>query len=349
MAQRQTAAAPLPAVTTAAEPGGLLDQVIERTAERVDALAGQYQDAIAKAQGHTRRALLLARGVQVLRETLTPEVMALIRELENRDYGYQTDRGPGKGKQGTDSPPYPAEVVKGCVITALLQGFFLTGNEFNIIAGRFYGTQAGYRRKLEAVAGISDIEVAPGVPQSRNGHAVVRVALSWALRGKRQQLRGPDGDPGGVFAVLTRPTDGADQTIGKALRKAYKLAYQQATGSIHVLDEPEGDEEPSPAEEASQEPVSRPEEGPRSELEAMIAKHGLAAVGARAVERLAEMGIPEARVLAAVGLSRRADLTGDHLWTLRQKADLVRGGEHPDQHFPPPTPPPEESWEEGRE
>jgi hypothetical protein len=324
-AGRQTAVAERPAPNGA----DLLDPAVERTAALIDATAGAYARAIGSCEGHMRRALLMARGIERLRQAITPDVMGLVMQLMNSPNGFMTDR-PSKG----DPTPYPAEVVKEAFITALLNGFYPVGNEFNVIAKRFYGAQNGYLRKLRDVPGISDIDVVPGVPTQHNGQTVVRVAVSWALDGRKDQLLGTDGKPGRVFAVVAHGGSGPDQLVGKAVRKALKAAYEKATGSRHTLEEP-ADEPEVPAEEESQEPETDASEGPRSEVERLVKEHGLWRTAKAAVEHLAAAGVPEARVLATLGLRARKELTVEHLVTLKQHLDALAGGEDPDALFPP--------------
>lgn len=208
----------------------LLDTALLQQALDLDRTAQEYAAAIQAAPGHIQKALLTARGIQALRQGLGGKVLAEVMALMNSPLGFLTDRGPHARSEGNKTP-YPVEVVRDCVVEALLHGFYLSGNEFNIIAGRFFGAQNGWRRKLEDVPGISDIRVAAGVPMVHNGQTVCRVALSWKVDGQADELRGADGKPGVAFPVTVTAYSTADQTIGKAKRKAYKLAFEQATGS----------------------------------------------------------------------------------------------------------------------
>jgi hypothetical protein len=276
----------------------------------------------------------MARGIERLKQAITPDVMRLVLQLMNDPNGFLCDR-PNKdhpNKKYHDA--YPEDVVKGCFITALLRGFYPVNNEWNIIGGKFYGAQNGYLRQLREIDGISDIDVAPGVPTTHNGQTVVRVALSWVLDGRKDQLLGTDGKPGRVFAVVAHGGSGPDQLIGKAVRKALKAAYEKATGSRHTLDDA-ADDEPAPAEDQTQEAEAPEEQGPRAVVEALVAKHGLAAVQRRGMEELAKAGVPEARVLAALGVKRRQEVTVDGLVSLREALTRLAEGEHADSVFPP--------------
>lgn len=223
--------------TQAVEPSApLLDQVLEQTAKRIDLLAGRYSKAIVEAPGHMERAFLLAEGIDHLRQAITPQVMQKVLRLMNHKNGFMTDRG---GERGKIKEPYPENVVKECFIASLLQGLYPVGNEWNIIAGDCFVTQNGWRRKFEEIEGISDIDVVPGVPRTADGHALVRVAIAWKLHGHASALRDHEGKPGVVFPIAVNQYSSSDQVIGKALRRAYRLAYQKATGSVCTL--PDGE------------------------------------------------------------------------------------------------------------
>lgn len=309
--------------------GQLLDQVVEQTAARIDALAARYAEAIGGAEGHLRRALLMARGLERLRQAITPEVMSLVMQLMNSPNGFLCDR-PNK----QNNSPYPVDVVKEAFITALLRGFYPVGQEWCIIAGKFYGAQNGYRRKLLEVPGVSHVEEVPGTPAVHNGQTVVRVAVRWRMNGRPDQLLDHDGKPGRVYAVVSQERSGPDQLVGKALRKALKAAYEQATGSAHALPDDAADE-PAPAEDQTQEAEAPDEQSPLAVVEALVAKHGLAAVQRKAVEELAKAGVPEARVLAALGAKRRQEVTVNDLVALREALTRLAEGEAPDSVFPP--------------
>lgn len=250
-----------PTTTQAAQPAEaqatpLLDQVLEQTARKIDLLAGRYSKAIAEAPGHMERAFLLAEGIDHLRQAITPEVMRKVMRLMNHKNGFMTDRGTERSKI---KEPYSEGVVKECFITSLLHGLYPVGNEWNIIAGDCFVAQNGWRRKFEEIPGISDIDVVPGVPRNADGHALVRVAIAWKLHGQANALRDHEGKPGVVFPIALTQYSSSDQVIGKALRRAYRLAYQKATGSTCTLPDGEvGDGGSVPLEAAGLTPTGQP-------------------------------------------------------------------------------------------
>src|SRR6185369_4272053 len=75
------------------------------------------------------------------------------------------------------------------------------------------------------------LRLSPGIPTVHNGHTVVRVGASWKMEGVRQALVDAEGKPGRVFAIATNQGSTADNTVGKATRKALKAIYEQVMGS----------------------------------------------------------------------------------------------------------------------
>lgn len=225
--QKQTTTIEQPAQQTP-----LLDKAIEATAKKIDDVAGKYAKALEDpALQAFQRTLLTAQGIESLESILDDKVMARLMRLMNTPLGFLTDK-PTK----TDPGLYDVATVRRCIVAALLQGFFPVGNEMNIIAGKFYGAKAGYKRKCEELPGISDLEVIPGVPKLIEGRTVVRVRATWKMDGpdgKRidKELTGADGQPGRVFAVRVNQGSTDDATIGKAERKAYKAIYELMTGT----------------------------------------------------------------------------------------------------------------------
>ena len=212
----------------------LLDQETDRILEKIDKRAETFAMALktASAFGQLRRAAILAMGIQELGKALDQKVMGLFMSLMNTQLGFKTDRGPGT-KQ---AEPYPVDVVKQCVIAALLSGLYPVGNEFNILAGRMYITKEGYYRKVCEIDGLTDLVLAPGVPALHNGQMVCRVGATWKLHGQPGKLVDGEGKPGRAFPIIVTQYSSPDQNIGKATRKALKAIYDQVTGTVSTPD-----------------------------------------------------------------------------------------------------------------
>lgn len=162
-----------------------------------------------------KRAFATAEAVYQLKALLTPEVMKPILHLQNTALGFMTDR---------KDNGYPLDVVKDCLIDAVLSGVSPVGNEFNIIAGRTYITKNGMKHKLSGLDGLS-YTLTPGIPKMANDSkgAVVEMAIDWTYSGKENHKAIN-------FAVRVNAGMGTDAIIGKATRKAAAWLYETVTG-----------------------------------------------------------------------------------------------------------------------
>ena len=180
-----------------------------------------------------QQALRMARGIAALRQALTEDFMRdVLMPLMGSALGFLADR------PNTREPtPYPVTVVRDCCIEALLRGFRVVGNEFNIISGRFYGAKAGFERQVTEYPGLTDLAMEPGVPNinMEKGGAVVPFIASWKLDGKPMRIDCLASTGPGVLdsriPVKVNAQMGADAVIGKAYRKMYFRIWQRLTGS----------------------------------------------------------------------------------------------------------------------
>jgi hypothetical protein len=224
---RQTAT-----VTQERLPTGVLDATIEATLKRLDESADRYATQLAKPMaGRIERMVLTSRALRDIRGQLTDKLMGdFVMPLMNSPLGFLCDL-PSKNDQRL----YSIAEVRECVIQALLLDFRLTGNEFNIIAGRFYGAQAGYYRKLCDLPNVTNVRVIGGTPVLREGRTIVRMGITCNVDGKPWELRDAKGQPGREFVVRVNSGMGDDSVIGKAKRKALKAAFEELSG-ISVAD-----------------------------------------------------------------------------------------------------------------
>jgi len=99
--------------------------------------------------------IVMAMAIQDIRGALTPEAMAAVQALEGSALGFKTDLIDRK---------YPPEVIRDCVIEAMLRGVSVAGNQFNIIKGNFYIAKNGWEARLRK-AGCTEIVPTPGRPE----------------------------------------------------------------------------------------------------------------------------------------------------------------------------------------
>lgn len=195
-----------------------------------------------KSAGSMAAELQVAQAMADLRAMLTPEVMAPIMALMDSDIGFRTDRDPKQENFKTKQPnePYGVDVIRDVIIESKLRGFHTVGNEFNVIAGRFYGAKAGFRRKL------TDGKTFPGLTNFRDTYevprlvgdkgAIVKCKASWVMNGKPESFECE-------FAVKVNGFMGADAITGKAERKLCKRVHDLLSG-VNTPDGEVGDDAP---------------------------------------------------------------------------------------------------------
>lgn len=181
-------------------------------------IAEVFSDGAAK-EGF-EKAYLVAQAIETLKGLLTPEYMKPIMQLQGNKLGFRTDKDEEGG--------YPEQIVKQCLIEAVLTGVQPVGNQFNIITGVCYITKEGFGYLLKSYPGLW-YEIIPQLPRINNDKsgAAVIMGVEW-------KIKGTEG------AILTKSLDipvrmnarmGTDAVIGKATRKARAWLYNTITGS----------------------------------------------------------------------------------------------------------------------
>jgi len=151
------------------------------------------------------RAYATAQSIEVLKTLLTPEYMAPIMQLQGNRLGFKTDKDKSGG--------YPMDVVKNCLIEAVLMGLQPFGNEFNVIAGNTYATKEGVGRLLATWRGLK-YSLICGVPKpnSDGKSAVVDVTIKWTINQEPKEETIP-------ISIKMDAYTSVDAMIGKATRK----------------------------------------------------------------------------------------------------------------------------------
>lgn len=170
------------------------------------------------------RAVATSTALQRMRKIVTVDfVTRYVIPLMGSPMGFMTDRKPDN--------PYSAQELIEPTIQCLMTGFNLAGNEWNVIAGRFYGAQAGYRRLFRELPGVTDLKEIAGEPIAANGNTCVRFCVQCKINGQPWALTNEKGEPGRKFTIRVNSGMGPDAIIGKAARKAFKAAYDEITGT----------------------------------------------------------------------------------------------------------------------
>lgn len=167
------------------------------------------------------KAYLVSNAIAELKELLTPEYMKPIMNLQGNKLGFKTDKDTSGG--------YKEDVVKNCLIEAVLFGLQPTGNQFNIIAGNMYATKEGVGYLLSKIPGLK-YDIIPELPRINSQSAAVVMNIEWTINGNHNAKKID-------IPIKVNQYMGADAILGKATRKARKWLYDTITGT----EIPEGD------------------------------------------------------------------------------------------------------------
>jgi hypothetical protein len=157
------------------------------------------------------KAYTVAVATKKLSDLLSKEYMAPIMFLQGNKLGFKTD----KDKDGG----YGEEVVKNCLIEAVLTGVQPYGNQFNIIAGNCYITKEGFGYLLKNIEGLS-YDIVPSLPRIDMVKESAAVIMKITWRYQRDEGEASTGTREIEFGVKVNKFMGADAVIGKATRKA---------------------------------------------------------------------------------------------------------------------------------
>lgn len=237
---------------------------IEKATDEIEqALRECSSDAIRELP-QMKQAIKLAGGVRAMRLALSDKVVEeLFMPLQGTPLGFRTDKDTERG--------YPVGAVKECVIEALIRGFQVVGNEFNIIAGRAYFTKEGFERKVRQFPGLTNLDLRPGVPTQKEGGALVPYRATWLLQGKPMELvrdlvKNDRGELVGDERIPIRVNGGmgADAILGKAKRKILAQIFELISGTtipdgdvIDVVGEVVGTPPRSAAAEATEDLIEK--------------------------------------------------------------------------------------------
>ena len=189
----------------------------------IEAIARDCSVLGLQARGPFERAFILAAGMERLRAIISEEMMSPIMALQGSSLGFRTDKDREQG--------YGWETVRECLIEATLRGWYPVNNEWNIIAGRTYGTRNGLARNIAEYPGLKNLRRTFGVPRiaQSGGGAIVMHEAAWQLNGVEDSIKGE-------LAIRVNSGQGVDVILGKAHRKQSALILDRITGSVQGVD-----------------------------------------------------------------------------------------------------------------
>jgi hypothetical protein len=198
-------------------------QVIKRddAIKQIDAV---YKDLSIKLTGHVNefeKSMHLAFAMEQLFD-LVEAVKSPVMMLMNTHLGFMTDADPSRNRKCERA--YKWEEIKPVICEALVRGYRVTGNEFNIISRGFYAAKNGLRRKIADVEGLTNFRDEIAVPKTISSGAIVSVKAIWNRYGV------PD-EYSAEIPVKVNDFMGIEAIIGKAQRKLFKRVLDILTGS----------------------------------------------------------------------------------------------------------------------
>jgi hypothetical protein len=179
-----------------------------------------------------------ANVVLAVKEWLgVPEVRNKIMALQGTEAGFVTDMDEKGG--------YDERTMVNAVTVALVSGFHLVGNEFNIIAGKFYGAKNGYKRKCREFEDAKFKAIHVGDPD--NGEiletpttVVIPFTITYTILNKETQQKVTKTMKKRIqFTKKSRDT--VDAWLGKGAKRLYQRLLSEMSGMEYDFDEPAGD------------------------------------------------------------------------------------------------------------
>jgi len=182
----------------------------------------------------------LAEGIKTLRVIFDrEEIRETIFAMKDTRLGFLTDRSEKAlaiaRKNKKDLKPYHYNTLREACIEAMLNGYRLTGNEFNVIAGNFYATKNGKLRRINECSGVSDFEFTTTTPTYESDKvAKVQCWASWRMDGNEVRLGYNDNGKEDklIFKIRVNKMMGEDAVVGKALSKLFSRVLIRLEGRI---------------------------------------------------------------------------------------------------------------------
>lgn len=212
-------------------------ETVREQAKKVDEIAKRAGGLLVDAASFAEE-LEVAQAIVDMRLALTNDLMAPVMALMNTDLGFRTDKDPKqKDTDGKFHVPYSVEVVRDVFIEARFRGFRVTGNEFNIIGGRFYAAKNGLRRKVREWPSLSGLkETYEGLRMVSEQAAFVKASALWKVGIVEDSIPATD------IPVRVNKFMGPDGILGKAERKLLLRIYKRLTGSADGIADGDADE-----------------------------------------------------------------------------------------------------------
>lgn len=160
------------------------------------------------------KAFKIAQATADLRAALTEDYMKPIMALQGSKLGFLTDKDDENG--------YKMDVVRDCLIEAVLTGVQPFGNQFNIISSKCYVTKEGFGHLLSKV----EYDITPMLPRinTERTSAAIVMKCEWVDHKGIKHTKEID------YPIRMNKGMGTDAVIGKAIRKARAYIFSKISG-----------------------------------------------------------------------------------------------------------------------
>lgn len=219
-----------------------LDEIIRETEAAgriIDAVVAKCHPSIGAANATFADSMLISAGIEELRKVIQQQaVKARILSLMNSRLGFLTDKSGKPNWKGEVQKPYAFDQIEDAVIDALINGYRLVGNEFNIIAGNFYAAKNGKERQVKELPGVASYvyTTTPAAfdPAGQDGVQYARVQCFATVMRNGETIsfgsRANGAEDTLKFKIRVNKSMGEDAIVGKALSKLHGRVLSYLTG-----------------------------------------------------------------------------------------------------------------------
>lgn len=183
------------------------------------------------------RSIAYGHYLTEIKNQIAGRPLEIIKSLMNTGIGFKTDRPNEKSNS-----VYPDEVIKNCVVQAIMHGLRIHGNEFNILGGNFYATKEGLDRIVHNNPLLEEKvkeKVKTFQQSDKTGIWGFTFEYSYKLKGESKVTEEVTVYVKGKMGNYDIPFDAV---MGKAKRKLYKTIYNEMTQGFKLEDADDVDE-----------------------------------------------------------------------------------------------------------
>ena len=168
--------------------------------------------------------MTLLTGIDELKQFFNqPQIKDLMESAKGNEAGFLTD-------EKTRKIPYTHDQIIDALIPRILEGYRITGNEINIIAGKGMAVKRGkFRRIIEMTDSFAPTI---GSPQQKNNQSTFKCVARWTKDGKDYSIGIGENDPCLITIKSGGPYDTIDKLIGLAESKLYTRVLTRLTGNF---------------------------------------------------------------------------------------------------------------------